>query len=159
ELPPSEWLRRGWPRAIAFAWLAALPLALSGPIRFLTGIGLGAALVVAVGVTVLGVSPFVRPLCARSRITTQALVAHAVVAIVGVFAAWLLHNPDFGGLASVVDRRGEMPVDAAIHVRMYEDFARRTPDIYVGFVSLYGFWDPIRQATGDVIVPAQVSFL
>ncbi len=157
-LPASEWLRTGWPRAVPLVLLGALPLAVAGPIRFVTGLGPCLALVLAVGLTVLGVLPFVRALRRPAGSKMEAIVANCVVLVVGAFAVWLLHNGDFGGLTSFIARDQMMAIDAATHVRQYHDFVARTPDVYEGFVSLYGFWDPVRRITGDLIIPARLTF-
>ncbi len=157
-LAPSAWLRTGWPRVVPLTMLAALPLALAGPIRYVTGVGSVLAFVLAVAVTVASVLPFAQALRAPAGSRRDALLANAVCVAVATFAVWLLYNGDFGGLASFIARDGMMAIDAASHVRQYHDFIDRTPQVYEGFVSLYGFWDPLRRVTGDLIVPIKLSF-
>lgn len=154
-----EWLRSGWPRAVPLALLAVMPLALAGPIRFVTGVGSGFALVIGAVVSVLLTLPFVPALRASDLTRRQSLLSNGVVLVAGAFAVWILYNGDFDGLVSYVDPKGEMAIDAARHVQFFHAFTQRTPDVYQGFVAMYGFWDPLYRIAGDVVVPAQISYL
>lgn len=159
NLAASEWLRGGWPRGLPLSLLVALPLALAGPIRFATDAGIDVALALATVVAAIAVMPFVPALRAMALTRREAIVANVVVLLAGVFAVWILYNGDFGGLVSYVARDDAMPIDAATHVQLYYAFMDKTPDVYQGFVSLYGFWDPLRRVAGDLIVPATLSYL
>ena len=159
NLGASEWLRSGWPRGFPLLLLVALPLALAGPIRFVTGAGIGFAFALATVVVAIAVMPFVPALRATELTWKEAIAANVVVVLAGAFAVWIIYNGDFGGLVSYVARDAAMPIDAATHVQLYHAFTKQTPDVYQGFVSLYGFWDPLRRVAGDLIFPATLSYL
>src|SRR5947209_1348646 len=59
ELAPAEWLRTGWPRG-ALILLIALPALLGGPIRYLTQLAPGWALLAAIPIALMAVGPFAR---------------------------------------------------------------------------------------------------
>jgi hypothetical protein len=139
SLPPVEWLRVGWPRLVPVVLLAALPLALGGPLRTLTGWTLNVSLLVALAVSLVVIAPFVPALARRPARRGDALVGNAVVLIVGAFAVWLLYNRDFDGLANLRSDRG-LAIDGAFHVSIYHHFVHDDPYAYVGFVSMYSVW-------------------
>lgn len=148
-LPPSEWLRSGWPRLIPLLMLAALPVAAAGPIRAATGVSMNAAFTLGVGLLAAVVAPFLPSLLVRDR---APIVSHAVALVLGLFGPWLLYTADFDGLAN------NWGGDGGSHVWNCQQFIERS-DTYYGFVSLYGIWDRIVRAGGDFILAVKVTFV
>src|SRR5712671_5222223 len=107
ELGRVEWLRAGWPRG-ALVLAVALPLVVAGPIRFVTGVGLALAFVLATLFTIVAVAAFVPALRRRELSPRRELVVTIAVAAVAVFAAALPYNRHFHGLASYLATDGFM---------------------------------------------------
>ena len=158
ELPPSEWLRAGWPRIVLLLGVVA-PALLAGPIRYVTGAGFGVAFALGALVSLAFLAPFVRVLARSGSSWPRELVTSAVVAGIAVFAAALVYNRHFHGLASYRTPDEMEAVDGAYHIANYMDF-RRMPEVYQGCVALYSLWEAARRlGSKHLLIAVNAGFM
>jgi hypothetical protein len=158
-LSRDQWLRCGWPRA-ALVLLVVVPSIVAGPIRVVTGLGLGAALATGTLLTMLAVAAFL-PALRQSGLPARREIALTVaLAAVALFAAALPYNRHFHGLADYIAVDGWYKgVDGGYHVGYYFDFTRAR-SVYHDFVSLYSFWDLFhRLGSRHLLVAINASFM
>jgi hypothetical protein len=157
ELGRGEWLRAGWPRA-ALVLVVALPLVVAGPLRFVTGVGLALAFVLATLLVIVAVAAFA-PALRRSDLSPRRELAVTVaVTAVAIFAAALPYNHHFHGLANYLASDGYMAVDGGYHLANYFAF-KRSANVYGGFVSLYSFWEALRLSSRHYLIALNASFM
>jgi hypothetical protein len=142
RLTGAEWLRRGFPPLLGWLLLLATPFALSGVIRTITGLGIAAALAVALLVTTACAILVFRTVPPRRADRARDLAVTGALIVLAVLAAVALYNRHFGG--AVVLANSGIP-DAGNHVLQQHDFVERSPDGYFGFVSQYAFVEWLKR--------------
>jgi hypothetical protein len=156
-LPPSERLRRGWPRALPLLLLFLLPSLIAGPIRALTGVDPNLALILGIPVAIGAALPFWGALTRRPDDWRWEAVAHAVPLALAAVSVYLLFNRDFSGLYGYQDAQGNVAIDGALQTLTSYNFNQVNPNEYEGFVSLYSFWFFITHFV-DIMSAANISF-
>jgi hypothetical protein len=148
-LAADGWLRDGVPRPLIALTAILSPLCWSGPLRTLTAWPLSVTLLLGLGLT-LGLVAILWPSLARPRPRSWAWTASFVA--IALLVPLLLYDRWFGGLTVIVDG------DSGMHVFMRDDFVRRNPDEYAGFVSFYALTWWIERLGANAYVSFALAF-
>lgn len=134
-LERAAWVEDGLPLALVVPIVIALPFALSGPIRAVSGCSMVVALAIAIVASAVVAAPLVMIARAR-RGRRQPIVAYVLPAMLALGSCLLLYRRAFAGLTNYAGG------DGGVHASIVDAFAHVSPRIYQGFVSMHAmaYW-------------------
>jgi len=137
RIAPSTWVRSGAPLPLLFFGVWLVPFMLAGVVRYVTTLGLGPSLALALAlsgllVATLGARPRVAPWGESDAARRWLQMAGGVIGVVlTAWAASVLFSPDMGALSVYFGP------DGGTHIAIRHTFVESDPKVYAGFVSLY----------------------
>ena len=136
RVAPASWFRSGTPLPLLVFPLWLVPFMLAGVVRYLTRLGMGVSLAVAVALLVgLAATLWVRPRVPATAPDAEAKLLQRMGGLLGlVMVLWtfsLLYSRDMGAMAAYFGP------DGGTHIASRRTFADSDPKVYAGFISLY----------------------